>query len=136
MLRRAAQDRLVQIHDFLRFVIEKIDLGADHSHAVEQRKEILSLLGRSKVTTVLPKPELDVLLIRVINQLTHLRFGPALPNSFDDVVLKAKLTGESRKLFNPFESIFAAIQVTPNGAARFYPGSFEALRKNCFVRRR
>src|SRR6266849_9425815 len=121
MLGRAAQERLIYVDDFFRFVIEEIDLRAHYTQTFKQREEFFASLRRAQAATVLPKPEFDILLVRVIDQVADLRFSPTLPDSFDHVVFKAELTGEPRTLSYSFETILAAIEITPNGASRLYP---------------
>src|SRR5207247_5622787 len=100
----------------------------------QQRKEIFPLALSAKIAAVFPKPELHVLLIRVIDQLANLRFGPTRPDSFDHVVFESKLTGEPREFLYSFEGIFAAVEITPDSAAGFDPTGANARLKDRFVR--
>src|SRR5690349_11600772 len=98
-------------------MIEEVDLCADHADSTQQGKEFLALALRTKIAPVFPKPELDVLLIRIINQLAHLGFGPTLPDSFHHVVFKSQLPGKARKLSDSFERVFPAIKISPHRTA-------------------
>ena len=62
MLRRLAEQRLVEVDHLFRFVIEEVELGADHAEVAQHREELLPRLGCPQLVGVLPEPHADALL--------------------------------------------------------------------------
>src|ERR1043165_6850241 len=95
VLRSFAQERLIDINYLFRLVVKEIYLRADDTDARKETEKISSHIGRPQVFTMFPEPETDLLLSGVFNKLAHLLFGPALPETFDHVVLKSQFASES-----------------------------------------
>src|SRR5678815_1974600 len=57
-----SKKRLVEIYDFLRFMIEEVDLCSDDTDSIQQLKELPARIRSAKVFTVFPKPRANFLL--------------------------------------------------------------------------
>src|SRR5687768_3293500 len=94
------EKRPVLIDDLFRFVIEEVDLRAYNADAVQTLEELRAGVIRFEIPAVLPKPDADIELFRIIGKLTHLVFGPSAPEAFHDVVFETQLTGKPGKFFH------------------------------------
>src|SRR5687768_18575674 len=95
VLRRLAEERLVQIDHFFRFVIEKIELGAGDTEAAQHPEELLARFGRAELIRVLPEPHRHSLLTRIVDDVAALLHRPLPPDAFDDVMFESELTGHA-----------------------------------------
>ena len=99
VLRRFAQDRVVEVDDLLRLVIEEVDLRADHAVAPGTVRRtpcappgvcMSRLCFHSQIPTFRSR--------RVVDELLQLLRRPLPPHAFDDVMLEAELRGELGEL--------------------------------------
>src|SRR5207249_8631530 len=99
------------------FMIEEIELHTHGSDALRVREERLAGGGVVNLLAVLPQPDADVVLPRVVDQLPQLALVPLPPEPFHHVVLEPQLARESRELLHGLERILApAVQIFPDGA--------------------
>src|SRR5262249_36855245 len=136
IFRSFQKQRLIQIDQLLSFVIEKVDLGACDSEVVQHLEKFLAILRRAKVLAMLPEPDADALLSRIIHHFFSFLRCPLAPKSLDHVVLKSELCGHTSKLLHAGHAFRTSIQVAPHGAPRLYPRSAGSLGEELWVRRR
>src|SRR4029453_10495633 len=89
-----------------------------------------------EITTVLPEPDADVELTRVLDELAKLVRRPPLPEPFDQVVLEPEPAGQAREILHLLDRVLAAIEISPDGAPRLDPLRRDPLRKDSRVGRR
>src|SRR5262249_27255377 len=135
-LRRLTEQRLIQVNDLFRFVIEEVNLRAGHPDALAEVEELFARFRRPQVAAVLPEEQSDFLLSREINRSAHLRLAPTRPEALDDLVLKSQLPGQLRKVLHLFQCVLAAIEVFPARAPWLQPLGLDARRKEFVVGRR
>src|SRR4051812_22688941 len=68
MLGRLFHKRLVEVDDFFRFVIEKVDFDAQDPGLLTQVEEFFTSFGGMQGAAVLPKPNSDVPSARIVDQ--------------------------------------------------------------------
>src|SRR5439155_16521310 len=102
---------LVEIDDLFVFVIEKVDLGPDHSKLVELPEELFARVRGSKLSRMFPEPKSDTPLPRVVHEVLDLLVGPARPEPVNDVILEAEFTGPAAGLLHLLERVRAAVQI-------------------------
>src|SRR6185503_7361537 len=133
VLRGFVKQTLIEVNDLFCFVIEKVNLRTDHSKISKQFEKLFASFGSSQILAVLPKPNPDLVLSRVLNKLSHLFFGPPLPETFHNVVFKSQLACKSGKLLHTVQGALSAVKVFPHSAARPYPSGVDAQRKKILV---
>ena len=125
--RRFAQNRLIPIDHLLRLVIEEVDLGADDAQRATLVEELALLADRRQRAAVLPQPDADVTLLRIVHEPAQLFVGPPLPQPFDDVVFEPQLLREPGERLDSIDGVLAAVEETPDRPTRLHPAAF-ALR--------
>src|SRR5579871_5834241 len=90
ILRGFAQQRFIEVHDFLGFVIEEVDLRAGHTKIAKLLEETVLRLRGSQIAAMLPEPYAHSLLPRVIHYILAFRIRPTTPRSFHDLMFEAE----------------------------------------------
>ena len=126
---------LVQIDQFLVFVVEEIDLGTGDAGAAAQVEESLALLGRAQVVAVFPDDHADPAVARIIGHLLQRGLRPARPETFQQVVLEAEFPGYPGPLLHALGRVVAAIEVTPERVAGPDPFGVQPLGKELRIGR-
>src|SRR5204862_6451587 len=127
----------VEVHDLLGFMIEEIQLYADGPHFLHVPEERLACVRVANLLAVLPQPDPDVALPRVVDELPQPALVPLPPEALHPVVFEPQLPSEPRELLHGLERVLAAaVQVLPDGAPRPDPIGVEAFREQPRVGRR
>src|SRR5205085_595401 len=87
------EQNLIKVNNLFGFMVEKIYLRTNYPNRIEKFEKLLSRFRRSKIATMFPEPYANFVLSGKINKLAHLGFAPFLPETFHNIIFKAKLSG-------------------------------------------
>src|SRR6266487_4811805 len=117
MARRSLERGPIQVHDFLGLVIEEVELHAHGADVLYVPEECLAGVRIPNLLAVLPQPDPDVVLPRVVDQLPQLALIPLSPEALHQVVLEPQVPGEPREFLHGLERVLApAVEVLPDRA--------------------
>src|SRR5262245_64194163 len=82
----------VLVHTFLRFLIDEVNLRAGDTEPMQAREKFRLLLRRLQTSAMAPEQRAHAAAFRVLDKITDLLVGPAISETFENVVLRAELT--------------------------------------------